>query len=257
VAREIRVAAHVLPQHGEYARQRVAWIQAEELGAEAVFTTDHFFPASTNPRGKNLECWTLLAALAEVTERVEIGPLVTAAAFRNPNLVADMARTIDHISGGRFVLGIGAGWFRLDYREYGYEYGTAASRVRELAASLPVIEERLGKLNPPPVRSIPILIGGAGERVTLRLVAQHADIWHCLSGDPETIRRKNAVLDDWCMKVGRDPGEIERACGGLATLDLDALADAGVTFFTISLEGPEYDVGPLREAIAWRNARQK
>jgi probable F420-dependent oxidoreductase len=179
---------------------------------------------------------------------------VTCNSYRNPELLADMARTVDHISGGRLILGIGSGWFEKDYNEYGYPFGTAGSRLDDLAAALPRIEKRWAKLNPPPTRDIPVLIGGGGERKTLRLVARHADIWHGF-GDVETISRKHAVLDDWCEKIGRDPGEIERStavgAGDPETLGV-ALLEVGTRLFTVSAGGPSYDLGRLRNWVAWR-----
>src|SRR3954469_1518191 len=119
-----------------------------------------------------------MASLAEVTERAQIGALVVCNSYRNPELLADAHRTIDHISGGRCILGIGSGWFEKDFDEYGYEFGTKAGRLKLLRQALPRIEKPLARLTPPPQHKIPILIGGSGPKVTLKLVAKHADAWH-------------------------------------------------------------------------------
>jgi len=257
-SRPVRIGVQIQPQHADYSQIRRAVGRAEDLGADIVFTWDHFFPLSGDPEGKHFECWTVLGAWAEQTHTVQIGALVTCNSYRNPDLVADMARTVDHISGGRLVLGIGAGWFERDYAEYGYEFGTAGSRIVDLAEAMPRIRSRWAALNPPPVHDIPVLIGGGGERKTLRVVAEHATIWHSFS-DLDVLARKSAVLDEWCARVGRDPGEIERSVGMSRTARPDAAADAmleaGVTLFTTSADGPEYDLGLLREWIAWRDER--
>ena len=222
---------------------REAWLEAERLGVETLWTWDHFFPLRGDPDGKHFECWTVLAALAEATERAEIGALVTCNSYRNPNLLADMARTVDHISGGRLILGIGVGLVRAGLRRVRLRVRHRASRLRDLDRDLPVIKERWEKLNPPPMRRIPICIGGRGEKVTLRITAEHADIWHSF-GDVETMRELNGVLDDWCEKVGRDPAEIERSTsiGEENADDIDALVEVGFTHLIVSADGPDYDL---------------
>jgi probable F420-dependent oxidoreductase len=252
----VRVGVQVQPQHAEFSQMQDAWREAEALGADAIYTWDHFSPLSGEPDGKHFEGVAALTALAAATERARIGALVFCNSYRNPQLLANVHSTIDHLSGGRVILGIGAGWFERDYDEYGYVFGTAPERLRALRRDLPLIRERLGKLNPPPVGAMPIMIGGAGEKVTLRLVAEHAQRWHTFA-DPETYRHKAAVLAEHCAAVGRDPSTIEHVIGaGDAILEhADALADAGVHELTIGVSGgPDgYDLGGLRDLLAWRD----
>jgi len=253
----IRVGIQIQQQHGTYQQIRKAWQAVEAAGADTLFNWDHFFPLSGDLDGTHLDNWTLLANMAEATERVEFGCLVAAIGYRNPNLLADMSRTLDVISNGRFILGIGSGWNVRDYTEYGYDLGTAASRLKDLDAGMPVIRERLSKLNPLPVRNpMPILIGGGGEKVTLRIVAQHATIWNG-QGDPETLGRKSRILDDWCAKVGRDPKEIERSVQlwGPSMDRLDDYLAEGITHFIGASGGPDYDLTDLHRLIEFRDRK--
>jgi probable F420-dependent oxidoreductase len=249
----IRVEVQILPRL-EYAELRALWLEMEELGVDTVYASDHFFDPYDWRGGKNFECWSLLAAMAEATEHVELGSLVSGSSFRNANLLADMARTVDHISEGRLILGIGSGWWRREFFAYGYDWGTAGSRGRVLEDAVETVVDRLGKLNPPPVRRIPILIGGVGEKVTLRVAARRADIWHG-SGDPEAYRHKAHVLERWCLDIGRDPREIERAMfmNQPEVLDPDVYRALGVGRFQVLLGGPQYDLGFLKELLAWRD----
>jgi probable F420-dependent oxidoreductase len=252
----VRVGVQVQPQHAEFAGMRRAWAEAEELGVDSIFTWDHFYPLYGEPDGAHFEGLTTLAALAAVTERPQVGALVICNSYRNPELLADAHRTIDHISGGRAILGIGAGWFQRDYDEYGYEFGEARDRVRALREALPRIKERLGKLNPPPVGKLPLLIGGSGEQVMLKLVARYADAHHGF-GDADTFRRKDEILRQHCETVGRDPADIERTWGVRGdTLDhADDLVAAGVQHLILGVggDGKGYDLGALRELVAWRD----
>lgn len=255
-SRNVRIGVQLQPQHASYAALRDAVAEAEEIGVDIVFNWDHFYPLYGDPDGAHFECWTMLGAWAQQTSRVEIGALVTCNSYRNPELLADMARTVDHISDGRLILGIGSGWFEKDYQQYGYEFGTAGSRLDDLAGALPRIESRWSQLNPAPTRKIPMLIGGGGERKTLRLVAQHGDIWHSFA-DLETFRHKSGVLDNWCRELDRDPSEIERSVGVQgkpSEVGPDLLA-AGASLFTVGLGGPNYDLSAVRDWVAWRDSQ--
>ena len=262
----LRIGVQLQPQHApDYRVIRDAVRRCEDIGVDVAFNWDHFFPLYGDPDGAHFECWTMLGAWAEQTSRIEIGALVTCNSYRNPELLADMARTVDHISGGRLILGIGSGWKQKDYDEYGYQFGTAGSRLDDLAAALPRIKSRLAKLNPAPTRDIPILIGGQGEKKTLRLVAEHADIWHSFAG-PDTYPAKSDVLAEHCAAVGRDPASIERstavggetgqdASGDALTANAESLVGLGVTLLTVGSTGPDYDLANAETLCRWRDRR--
>jgi probable F420-dependent oxidoreductase len=258
----VRIGVQIAPQHSSYQTIRDTVAELEDLGVDIAFNWDHFFPLSGEPDGLHFEGWTMLGAWAEQTSRIQFGPLVTCNSYRNPELLADMARTVDHMSArdggvGRLVFGIGAGWFERDYDEYGYEFGTPGSRLDSLSEALPRIEARWAKLNPAPTRDIPVMIGGGGEKKTLRIVAQHADIWHSFA-DVETLERKLGILREWCEKVGRDFSEIEISTGVRGVDDshkaqLDRQLELGVTLFTLGVTGPDIDMQGVRDFVAWRD----
>jgi probable F420-dependent oxidoreductase len=244
---EVGVQLH--PQATTVDALRTAWLAADGLGVDSIWVWDHFYPLYGDPEAEHFEAYTLLAAMAAETSHARLGALVTCNSYRNPNLLADMARTIDHVSHGRFILGIGSGWFERDYDEYGYEFGTAPDRLRRLEQSLPVIMERLGRLHPPPIGDVPILIGGSGEKVTLRLVAQYADGWNSF-GPPERFAEKNRVLNEWCARLDRNPAQIERTVGINANEveNSEAYLDAGATHLIV-MTGPPFDLDPVRRLL--------
>ena len=252
----IRIGIQLHPQQTTYAAFADAVRRVEELGADTIWNWDHFFPLYGDPNGAHFEGWTLLTAMATLTSRAEVGCLVTCNSYRNPNLLADMARTVDHISGGRLIFGIGSGWFERDYDQYGFEFGTAPSRLKELGRNLPIIKERWQKLNPAPLRNpIPLLIGGGGEKVTLKLTARYADLWNSF-GPPENFKHKNEVLTNWCNELGRDPAEIERTVSiNARDLDqLDAYVAAGANHIILELGAP-WDLAPGKRLAEWRDAQ--
>jgi len=259
----IRVGVQLAPQNTTYAAYAKAVCEAESLGVDTIFNWDHLIPGWLPKKkhppdpdwGNHFEAWTLLASMATLTHRAEIGCLVTCISYRNPALLSNMAKTVDHISNGRLILGLGAGWYEKEYREYGFLFGTAGERLKSLENGLIVIKERWAIDKPLPVRqAIPILIGGGGERVTLRIAAQYADIWNC-GGSPKAFKHKCAVLDGWCEKVGRDPEGIERSVvinGAPEAATCDRYVTAGAGHIILNVNAP-WDMNPVEQLVRWRD----
>jgi alkanesulfonate monooxygenase SsuD/methylene tetrahydromethanopterin reductase-like flavin-dependent oxidoreductase (luciferase family) len=208
----------------------------DELGFDSLWSNDHLLPvAGGGPepleldRGPVWDGWMTLAGWAERTERVRLGCLVSGAAYREPGLLVRMATALDHASGGRAVLGLGAGWHAAEHRAFGYRYPPLAARLDRLDEAARICRQLLdgeavevdgtwfsahgARNEPPPVQErLPLLIGGSGERRTLPIVALVADMWNG-EGDPATYARKSALLDELCRGLGRDPASIHRTVG--------------------------------------------
>jgi probable F420-dependent oxidoreductase len=247
-----KVGVHIRPQHTTVEALRRAWQGADALGVDSITIWDHFYPLTGDPGGAHFECWSLLAAMACDTQHAQIGAIVTAIAYRNPDLLADIARTVDHLSGGRLILGLGAGNSERDHQEYGFAWGTPVERLRALRDGLKRIKARLAKLNPPPVGALPILIGGGGEQVTLRLVAEFADMSNT-PGPPDVVRHKNQVLDQWCDRVSRPRAAVERTCNiPVAGVErIHEWVEAGAQRLQIQLDHP-FDLAPVETALRLR-----
>jgi len=221
---------------------------AEDAGFDTVLVMDHFYqlPHLGAPDNSMLECYTLLAALAQHTSKVRLGALVTGNTYRNPAVLAKILTTLDHVSGGRAQLGIGAGWFELEHTSFGIEFGTFTDRFEKLEESLQVIIPMLrgerpslaGKhytvvdaINEPaPLSRIPVMIGGSGEKKTLRMVAQYADMGN-LTCDASEVPRKLDALAAHCERLGRDRSDIvvswqRTVCIGETTAEAEADRDA-------------------------------
>jgi len=242
------------PQQCTIGQLRDAWRRADDLGVDSIWFWDHFFPLYGDPSGSHYECWSLLAALAIDSRAPQIGPMVTCVGYRSADVLASIAATVDQLSGGRLVLGLGAGWFERDYQEYGFEFGAPRDRVRLLKETLPRLKERIAKLRPGPAGPMPILIGGGGERVVLRLVAENAQIWNGL-GTPEEWAAKSRVLDEWCARLGRDPHEIERSANvsPMSSKVAEQWLQAGLQHFVLRLAYP-FDTKPLERLLKLRDS---
>jgi F420-dependent oxidoreductase-like protein len=210
---------------GLFAAVRRQAVEAESSGFDTVLVMDHFYQLAGlgQPEQEMIECYTLLSALAQHTSRVRLSALVTGNTYRHPSLLAKTVTALDIVSGGRAQLGIGAGWFELEHQSLGFEFGTFTDRFEKLEESLRIVVPMLrgeepsmsGKWyqvhnainHPAPLRRIPVMIGGGGERKTLRLVAQYADESNLICG-ADQIPRKLEVLADHCANLGRDRSEI-------------------------------------------------
>jgi alkanesulfonate monooxygenase SsuD/methylene tetrahydromethanopterin reductase-like flavin-dependent oxidoreductase (luciferase family) len=224
---EVKIGALCWNQYTDWPSLLNAGIRADELGYSSLWTWDHVYPIVGDSHGPNYEGWLTITAWAQATNQVRVGLMVGANTFRTPTLTAKMATTLDHISGGRAILGVGGAWFEEEHQDFGFEFGSGfPERLRWLGEALPVMRGMLDGTEPTakgdhyharhtrnlprPVQAhLPICIGGGGERVTLKLVAKYGDM-NNIGGTPEQVRRKDGILVDHCVTVGRDPAEIER-----------------------------------------------
>lgn len=267
-----------MPQDTTYADILRVWKEADALPVfEHAWVFDHFMPiGGADPSGPCLEGWTLLAALAAETRRLRVGVMVTGNTYRHPAVLANIGATLDVISNGRLDFGIGAGWNELEHSAYGIPLYAPGERIARFAEACEVIKllwtERSPDFNgqyyqlkgafcePKPVQKPypPFVIGGGGERKTLRVTAQYADIWNYGGGPVEEFRHKNVVLDEHCAAIGRDPTTIVRSVQvrinpndlGAARDSFRAFIQAGATHLVI------YLVAPFPEGIARRLAAE-
>jgi alkanesulfonate monooxygenase SsuD/methylene tetrahydromethanopterin reductase-like flavin-dependent oxidoreductase (luciferase family) len=185
---------------------------ADTLGFAALRRSDHFFSVMGVDDRDCIECWTSLALAAEWTKRVEIGPMVSPMTFRPPALLARMAAAVDLLSGGRLILGVGAGWYEAEHAAFGIPFPSQKVRFDNLESGIRVLHDTWQKSNPKPTRnSIPLLIGGKGERRTLPLVAREAAEWNYSTLDADVYAQRRDVLDANCRDIGRDPASIRRS----------------------------------------------
>jgi F420-dependent oxidoreductase-like protein len=226
----IRFGLQTGQQLVEWSELRDLWRSADEWGYDSLWTFDHFYPIFVpDPSGSCLEAWTTLTALSQQTKRARIGAMVNGNTYRNPCVLAKMAATLDQISGGRLNLGIGAGWFELEHRSFGIDFKTIPGRLQALDESLQIIKGMFTQAkttlhgrhynvtdamcNPKPLQKPhpPIMIGGAGERVLLKIVAKHADMWNLPNASAEQMARLIGVINRHGDTVGRDTDEIEKS----------------------------------------------
>ena len=259
----IKIGLTLHPQHATASDYVRAWQYADQLGVDSIWNWDQFLPLR-RPQRSHIRGLDRLGRMRHAHSSGPNRESCLSIAYRNPALLSAMARTLDHLIGGRLVLGIGAGWFERDYEEYGFEFGTAAQRLRELESGVEIIKRRWLQDEPRPLRgTIPILIGGSGEKVTLRIVAQHADLWHSF-GSPTEWSRKNQILDNWCVRTERPKEAIERIASIADESSqapvrdmqshydmLEAYVAAGADHILYGLGAP-FNFEPIEALLRWR-----
>ena len=239
---KIRFGIHAGPQGSNFDQFLELWQRADELDYDWVSVFDHFMPIYGDPDGGCFEGVTMMAALAAHTTKVRVGMLVTGVTYRHPAVAANMAATIDHISGGRAEYGVGAAWFEKEHDQYGIPFPRIGVRMDMLDEACRVMrglwsenkfnfegkhyQLKDAQMDPKPVQEhMPLVIGGSGEKRTLRIVAEHADVWNTFYGDIEVFQHKLDVLAQHCSDVGRDPADIRKSVTFRALLAED---EAGV-----------------------------
>jgi alkanesulfonate monooxygenase SsuD/methylene tetrahydromethanopterin reductase-like flavin-dependent oxidoreductase (luciferase family) len=237
VVDRLRIGFQVWSQFVTWPELMAMGREIDELGFDELWSNDHLLPQAAGGVGELgeldgpvFEGWSVLFGWAGITSRARMGCLVSGGAYRNPGLLVKMATALDHASGGRAVLGLGAGWFEREHRAFGYAYPPVGRRLDRLAEAAAICRGLLdgsavtfdgewfsaidARNDPRPVQQrFPLAIGGSGEKRTLRIVAELADIWNADGDDPESFRRRSGILDDHCHAVGRAPEAIERTVG--------------------------------------------
>ncbi|HEV2036711.1 MAG TPA: LLM class flavin-dependent oxidoreductase [Candidatus Dormibacteraeota bacterium] len=185
---------------------------ADTLGFDSLRRSDHLFSVMGAVDRDCIECWTSLALAAEWTKRIEFGPMVSPMTFRLPSMLAKIAASVDGLSGGRLILGVGAGWYEREHIEFGIPFLTMRERLDRLEDGIKTIRETWVKSNPkPPRNTIPLLMGGLGEKRALPIVAREAAEWNMTRLDIDLYKQKRQVLDDCCRAIGRDPATIRQS----------------------------------------------
>ncbi len=220
----MHVGINLWPQNVSWSEMRETALLVDRLGFDSLWCWDHFYPIQGDPKGANHEAWEILAGWGAITSKVQVGTLVSGVTHRHPAVLANMAATLDHITNGRAILGIGAAWNTVEHDAYGIPLGTPAQRSRRFSEGTRIMRSLLeneettyagryyqvanARCEPKPVQKrLPIMIGGGGERSTLRTTARYADMWHGF-GTPDQLAHKIEVLRKHCADVGRDPDEI-------------------------------------------------